>query len=65
MFINQRPTLSVDISKLIIYYTDYHDVDEDKVSIASHSGHWDRNERVGMMFRNVQDSPNRYVNDVA
>lgn len=43
MFIFHYPTLSVDISKLIKYYTDYHDVDEDRTTICDQGGYWNLN----------------------
>ena len=44
---------SSDISKLIIYYTDWHDVDEDVVTITAHGGYWTETRGSGVAFRAV------------
>ena len=42
------------------YYTDQHDVDEDKVTTVYQSGHWNswnESEAAGLMCRDLFDSP--------
>jgi hypothetical protein len=39
-------------SEDIIYYTDWHDVDEDMRTIASYGGHYNAEGTVGIMDRN-------------
>ena len=48
---------SSNISKLIIYYTDAHDVDEDKRTMTNYGGFWPRGNDVGMMHRDLYQSP--------
>ena len=49
----------------MINYTDEHTVDEDMMTMPAKGGHWNWNGYVGMMLRNMNDSPNYYVDDVA
>ena len=44
--------------KLIKYYTDHHDVDEDFRSVIIQGGKRSDANAVGMMFRHMSDSPN-------
>ena len=57
MLIIQYPTSSVDISKLIKYYTDNHDVDEDLKTIGVVGGSWSHVSGVGIADRNMIDPP--------
>ena len=56
---------SSDIQKLIIYYTDYHDVDEDVMSMARHSGRWSDDISAGIMRRYIKEIPSEDVSHVA
>ena len=44
--------------KLIKYYTDWHDVDEDRVTILYQGGYWREDIKVGMTQRHIDVSPN-------
>ena len=48
---------SSDISRLIKYYTDFHDVDEDGTTISIQGGEWPAGNTAGIMVRFVIDSP--------
>ena len=43
--------------KLIIYYTDWHDVDEDMRAIIAHDGVWNQGTMIGIMCRNLHNTP--------
>ena len=45
--------LDVDISRLIIYYTDWHDVDEDLMNMARQGGFWGHNVLAGFCDRSM------------
>ena len=51
--------------KLIKYYTDAHEVDEDERTISAHGGHWNFTSCVGIVNRHVLDSPSYTHDDVA
>ena len=51
------PTSSVDISKLIIYYTDWNDVDEDLTAMSAHGGGWYEGDQAGAALRNLYNTP--------
>ena len=53
MFIIRYPTSSVDISKLIIYYTNFHDVDEETRTVIVHGGYWGHSQSAGIVHRNL------------
>ena len=53
MFIIRYSTLSVDISKLIKYYTDHHEVDEDSRTISAQGGSSTRRSEAGITFRDL------------
>ena len=57
IFIIQYPTSPVDISKLISYYTDSHDVDEDMRIIPIHGGRWIGGITAGVFDRAMDDAP--------
>ena len=40
-------------------YTDYHDVDEDNVTISVYGGLWNIGNSAGVTYRYVFDSPSR------
>ena len=70
--INDAPTNSGDDAasrcrhpKLIKYYTDLHDVDENESTISAHGGHWNYTSGVGIVNRHVLDSPSYTHDDVA
>ena len=44
---------SSDISKLIIYYTDWYDVDEDMATISLQSGSWVEETMAGITRRGI------------
>ena len=50
---------------MIIYYTDYHNVDEDQTTIASHSGHWNVTSNAGITRRELYSTPTDAADDVA
>lgn len=60
-FLNNPPDYStvnvaseyVDISGLIIYYTDWHDVDENAITVSSQIGAWGDESRAGLTARNI------------
>ena len=52
-------------SKMFIYYTDEHNVDEDMTAIFGQGGGWNWNENIGMMNRYVQDFPSGMFDVVA
>ena len=58
-------TLSVDISKLIIYYTDGHDVDEDNRTVVYHGGYWPSDTGVGVAARYTDLIPSHISDRVA
>ena len=43
--------------KLIKYYTDAHDVDEDKMTIVEYSGQWDHGNGNGIAYRGMNGIP--------
>jgi len=47
--------LDVDISRLIIYYTDYHDVDENARNIAGCGGDMFSGNAIGVTFRDMNN----------
>ena len=49
--ISELIKIQVDISKLIKYYTDFHDVDEDIDTIPSQGGNWDWTNGAGAYLR--------------
>jgi len=51
------PTSSVDISRLIKYYTDAHDVDENTMTISFQGGYWTDGSKVGITHRHAGDAP--------
>jgi len=51
------PTSSVDISRLIKYYTDAHDVDENTMTISSQGGCWIDVNQAGAALRNLYNTP--------
>ena len=56
---------SSDISKLIIYYTDVHDVDEDVRTIADQGGMWFDGNQVGITNRSSNEASTDAWNGVA
>ena len=56
MFIIRYPTSSVDISRLIIYYTDFHDVDEVIKSNPVQGGFWSHGIWTGLYDRSLDSS---------
>ena len=42
---------------MIKYYTDWHDVDEDKTTMTNYGGFWSRDNDVGVMIRDLYQSP--------
>ena len=56
---------SSDISKLIKYYTDSHDVDEDVKTITAQSGWMSSIDWAGITCRNMQDSSSKTATTVA
>ena len=49
--------LDVDISRLIIYYTDMHYVDEDMSAISNQGGYQAHGKPAGIAYRNLSISP--------
>ena len=47
------------------YYTDYHDVDEEIVTIVPQGGQWDYENSVGVMCRDICDSLSHVTYHVA
>ena len=62
--INDAPTNSGDAAsrcrhpKLIKYYTDWHDVDEESMTEVNYGGMWDFYDTAGFMRRNLSDPVN-------
>ena len=50
---------------IIIYYTDQHDVDEDKLTIPIHAGRWLAGENGGVFGKAMDDAPDYVANIVA
>ena len=44
-------------SKDIIYYTDYHDVDEETRTITAYGGYWLAGNQAGITYRHPYDDP--------
>jgi len=57
--------LCVDISKLIIYYTDWHNVDEDMVTLVYHGGRWQSATNVGVTYRDTDETPTHVSDTIA
>ena len=55
---------SSDISKLIVYCLEFHDVDEDVKSMARHGGRW-ADDTTGIMRRYLKEIPSEDVSHVA
>ena len=51
--------------KLIIYYTDYHDVDEDRVAATAQDGSWSMRNQVGVALRSLNITSTTTHDDVA
>ena len=47
------------------YYTDWHDVDEDRTTICNYGGWWHDNTLVGATYRTLYDSPTTTLDDAA
>lgn len=43
--------------KLIKYYTDTHNVDEDSITVSYHGGRWQNGRPVGIALRELLDNP--------
>ena len=43
--------------KLIIYYTDWHNVDEDMVTLVYHGGSWSYDIQAGVTYRDTDETP--------
>ena len=56
---------SSDISRLIIYYADWHDVDEDLMTVSSQGGEWFDKTYCGVIFRDLSDVPGNYFSGAA
>ena len=60
---DRSPTVSHTVAfmcrhpELIKYYTDWHDVDEDKRGILSCGGSWDWENKAGVTFRSLNNTP--------
>ena len=52
-------------SEMFIYYTDSHDVDEDKRTILRHGEHWPGSTFTGIVMRFLFDNPSQITSDVA
>ena len=52
-------------SKVFLNYTDAHDVDENKMTIMSQGGRWDRATWAGATYRYVFDTPTTALVSVA
>ena len=50
--------------KLIKYYTDWHDVDEDLRTILMHGGYWVHDVFTGIAHRDMEDSPTTNYYDI-
>ena len=57
ILIIRYPALSVDISKLIKYYTDRHDVDEDMTAIVNYGGGRTHGTNGGVTCRSADNPP--------
>ena len=57
--------LDVDISRLIIYYTDNQDVDEDLRTISAHGGNWYYANEAGVTHRHMFDASTNVYDIVA
>ena len=53
------------LERLIKYYTDHHDVDEDSMTIVAHGGYWGNATAVGIMYRDMEDTPTNSWDSVA
>ena len=51
--------------KLIKYYTDWHDVDEDLRTMFLRGGYWEMIDKVGVTQQNMYDTPDRVYASVA
>ena len=51
--------------KMFIYYTDYHDVDEELTIICKCGGRWNDGPFVGIAFRDLLDTPSYTLDFVA
>ena len=65
MDITAGKVASSDISKLIIYYTDFHNVDEDVLTAYYLGGSWDLEDSVGISYRNTDSTPSNSLDSVA
>jgi hypothetical protein len=65
ILIIHHPTSSVDISKLIKYYTDGHEVDEDLKTLMAQGGDWPDGSWAGITGREMDDSPTNVYDGVA
>lgn len=59
------PTSSVDISKLIIYYADFHNADEDLTTITAHGGYQAHGNQAGIAYRTLLSIPSNSQDSVA
>ena len=42
---------------MIKYYTDWHNVDEDMLTISALGGNWDSFDHAGVVYRDTDESP--------
>ena len=70
-FVNDHPAsssdvvASSDISKLIKYYSDNHEVDEDMMTVSEQGGRWNYGDHVGITRRDVASAPSYHFTSVA
>ena len=57
--------IKILVDTLIIYYTDYHEVDEDMMTSLLQGGLWHNVTDVGITFRFITDSPSNLSSYVA
>ena len=57
--------ISIKCQAIEVYYTDFHGVDEDSMTIVDHGGDWTPNLWAGVMYRDVLHSPSYHADYVA
>ena len=51
--------------KMFIHYTDFHNVDEDMVTISLYGSNWLHGSKAGISYRDTDESPTISYNTVA
>ena len=57
--------ISIKCQVIEVYYTDFHGVDEDMMTITRYGGYWQSDTLAGITQRHVDNAPTNYYDIVA